>query len=1452
MYLIFDTETTGFPKNNQAPFSDLDNWPRIVQLAWQIHDKNGKLIENKSYIIYPDGFDIPYNATQIHGISTKKAKEEGKSLKKVFEKFNQYVESSLVVIGHNLQFDLNISGSEFFRIGMETELFAKKHIDTQMIGTSVCKLPGGRGGGFKYPKLSELYFFLFEEYFDEAHNATADVNATARCFFELVRNQHISFHDALMGEKEKQNFLKNFSSIVPVFDVLIHKQVGKLKIPKKNNSKVQHFSSEPLIKNTKHYFPFHNHTVFSILQSTTKISDLVKFAYEQKFPAIGICDYGNLMGAFIFINEVKKINHKIIKQNQKNNSKENQNLIIPIIGCQVYLSEDYQNKKFTKNNPDRRYTQVLLAKNQFGYQNLCKISTIGFTKGMYMDFPRIGKDIIQQYKTNLIATTGNLDSKIPYLILNQGISYAEEEFLWWKNVFNEDFYVQIQNHNIPKEDHVNEVLLKFAKKHRVKILAQNSTNYVKKEEHETQYIALCIKFNVLKTNQVRNRFNNYLKMPSNEFYLKNQEEITNLFQHIPEGIENYKEFLSKFSFYDLERSVLLPKFDIPKSFKNPLDEQDGGKRGENSYLRHLTYEGAKTRYENITPIIKERLEFELITIEKTGYPGYFLIVQDLTNEARKMGVSVGPGRGSSAGSVVAYSTGITNVDPIAYDLLFERFLNPDRVSLPDIDIDFDDRGRDKVINYVVEKYGHYQVAQIITYGKLAGRSALRDVSRVLNFPLSEAGKLAKKLPATLSLNKIKLLNKEELSRLVRPEELQEVLLLKKFIEQDDLKAQVIKEAIKLEGCIRNTGVHACGVIITSEDITNLIPITVSRDAELLVSQFDNSVVESTGLLKMDFLGLKNLTIIQDTIELIEKRHKIKINPDEIPLTDKKTFELFQCGETIGIFQFESIGMQKHLKALKPDKFDDLIAMNALYRPGPIKYIPNFINRKHGIEPITYDLTEMKEYLESTYGITVYQEQVMLLSQKLSNFSKGDADVLRKAMGKKQRFTLDKMKGQFIENGIKNGHPGKILDKIWADWEAFAEYAFNKSHSTCYSLVAFHTAYLKAHYPSEYMAALLSNNLNQITTTSIFMEEAQRMGIEVLGPNLNESEYRFIADKKGNIRFGLGAIKGVGIGAIKSIIKERKENGKFKNLFDFLERIDSMATNKKVLDSFVLAGALDELDSYHRAQYFQKEVSGISTIEKLIRYSNQYKEIKKSEKSSLFDGSSEGFEIKRPSIPNCNKWNEFQKLQQEKETIGIYISAHPMDEYKYEITFLNPVNLIDLQTRKNQYLGKKITVVGITTKVIEWKSTEGKKQSGIIHLEDKSSTMAFKIFDDEYIKFKNLYFQENQFLELELILKESRDKQSIYTNILSISFLSEVLKKKVKKITILLEIEKLNEELVQQLIQLFRENPGEQSLILVLKDNDLKLDLNVPRKNKIQISRQLLEFIKEKELKFALS
>lgn len=1275
MYLIFDTETTGLPRNFNAPLSDSDNWPRMVQIAWQLHDENGNLIENQDYIIKPEGYDIPFNATRIHGISTKMAKEEGRDLQEVLAEFKEVLTKAKIVAGHNIDFDYKIVGAEFFRKDMENTLEKIPQADTMEIGTDFCQLGGGKNGKYKSPKLTELYEKLYNEKFDEAHNAAADVNATAQVFFEMMRVGVVTAEHLKIDEAILKHFRETHQNPVKPFPIVIRRQVASLKKKKKTD-----FGDTAEIE-LGDYFNFHNHSIYSSLQATTNISDLVNKALSNEFPAVGITDLGNMMGAFKFVSEVEKANGAIKKQKQefldKKTKAEAENLpfneteprdeLIPVIGCEFYVSDRPEQKQFTKDDPDRRTQVVLLAKNFNGYKNLAKLSSLGYVDGFYFGVPRISRKMIAEYKEDLIALTAGTLGDVPNTVLEFGEQKGEEIFKWWKDNFADDFYVQIQNHEVDEEAHVNEVLLGFADKYDVRILAQNETFYTEKSDANIQDILYCIKDGEKLSSPVGKGFGKRRGLPTQEFYIKDTEEIKAAFRNFPDAFEAYSEFLKKFQPYTLKRDVLLPKFDIPEEFVQIEDAEDGGKRGEMAYLRHLTYKGAEEKYKEITDEIRERLDFELQIIEKTGYPGYFLIVQDFCNEARNMGVWVGPGRGSAAGSAVAYCIGITNVDPIAYDLLFERFLNPERISMPDIDIDFDDEGRDKIIKWVVEKYGKNQVAQIITYSVLGGKSAIKDAGRVLDVSISETNNIAKLVPSTPGMNIAKAFSKYDK---LAPEDKVLADEMKQILENpDDHRFPVLDAAKKMEGAIRNTGIHACGVIITPEDISNLVPITIAaKDADILVSQFDNSVAESAGLLKMDFLGLRTLTIIKHAIKLIKERHGIDINPDDIPLDDAKTYQLFKEGRTIGIFQYESAGMQKYMRELKPTKFADLIAMNALYRPGPIKYIPNFINRKHGVEEIVYDLPETREYLEETYGITVYQEQVMLLSQKLANFTKGEADTLRKAMGKKQKDVLDKMYPKFIEGGEKNNLDVAKLNKIWKDWEAFAEYAFNKSHSTCYALIAYHTAYLKANYPAEYMASVMSNNINNTKQITMFMEDCKAMGVDVLGPDVNESQYAFAVNDKGQIRFGLGAIKGIGEGPSDAIVNARKD-GRFRNIFDFFERVPSSQINKRVAESLVIAGGFDEVDSFHRAQYFDVDNTGRTTLERLLRYGQSFQDSKNEVENSLFADFADEVKIEQPRISPAPEWPNMYKLNKEKEIIGFYLSAHPLDEFKHQYRFI---------------------------------------------------------------------------------------------------------------------------------------------------------------------------------------
>jgi len=1439
MFLIFDTETTGLPKKWNAPISDTDNWPRCIQIAWQLHDELGELIEHQDFLIKPVEFNIPYDAEQIHGISTELAIQNGTSLEEVLKLFNKALSKTKFVVGQNIKFDLNIIGCEFYRTGISSDLNKLPVLDTCTEKTALlCQIPGGRGGKFKLPTLTELHQELFDAPFAEAHNATADVEATTRCFLELIRRKQFTLKELEKSDNYFDNFnTRNPSSfeLVGIKHINLKKKSKALKEKAKKDEKTdrQNKVKSDLNLETAAFTHLHNHSQFSILQSTSSISGLVEAAVKDNMPAVALTDIGNMMGAFHFIKEITNYN------------KNAEVPIKPILGCEYYVCENHLDKK-TKDNG---YQIILLAKNKNGYHNLAKMTSIAYIDGFYY-VPRIDKEIIRKYKEDIIVLSGYMNGEIPSKILNIGEVQAENALLWWKEEFGDDFYLELNDHQQENEAHVNEVILKFSEKHDIKTVASNNTFYIEKEDATSHDILLCVKDGEkIDTPKGRGRGFRY-GLPNDEYYFKSQEEMKALFHHIPESIVNIQEIVDKIETYQLARDVLLPKFDIPIEFVSEKDNEDGGKRGENAYLKHITYEGATGRYSEITDEIKERIDFELMIIENTGYPGYFLIVEDFINEARKMDVSVGPGRGSAAGSVVAYCLGITNIDPLKYNLLFERFLNPDRVSLPDIDIDFDDEGRQKVIDYVINKYGSNQVAQIITYGTMAAKSSIRDTARVLDLPLPDADRIAKLIPL-IKLKNIFGEDEKSLAKVksLRSEELENVNELKSFSEGKGVIADTINQARKLEGSVRNTGTHACGVIITPEDITNLIPVATAKGTDMFVTQFDNSVVEDAGLLKMDFLGLKTLTLIKDTVKIVKALHEIDLNPDDFPLDDVKTFELFQRGETIGIFQYESAGMQKHLKGLKPTEFADLIAMNALYRPGPMEYIPQFIDRKHGREEITYDLPEMEEYLKETYGITVYQEQVMLLSQKLAGFTKGEADVLRKAMGKKIFALLEKLKPKFIEGGKKNDHPEEVLEKIWKDWEAFAAYAFNKSHSTCYAFIAYQTAYLKAHYPAEYMAAVLSNNMSDIKQVSFFMEECKRAGIEVLGPDVNESYYKFSVNKSGAIRFGIGAIKGVGHGAVKTIVEERKENGNFKSIFDVTKRVDLRAANKKSFDGLILAGALDSFEETDRAQYFAFDEKGQTFIEKAIRFGNKFQESKNSAQVSLFGEASE-VQFDEPVIPLCEPWNVMDKLAREKEVIGIYISGHPLDDYKTELKYFCNAS-VEMLNDIDKHEGRELTFAGIISDVQHRVGKNGKPW-GMFTFEDYTDAYEFKLFNEDYLKFRH-YLIPNTFLYIKAMLRRPWQNGDVRPQFTAMHQLQDVLSKMAKKLTIQLDVNFINDKNIASMNSVLKQYKGTQILNFLVYDREEKLKLTMPsRTAKIEISKELIEELNTKNYKFKLN
>ena len=1443
MFLVFDTETTGLPKKWNAPISDSENWPRCIQLAWQLHDTKGDLVSTHSYLLKPEGFTIPFEAEKIHGISTELAQKIGKNIDEILKLFISDYNNCGFLVGHNVKFDINIIGAELFRIGHSIDITKKDVLDTcNELTANVCKLPGGRGGKYKYPTLIEIYSFLFQEKFNEAHNASADVEATSRVFFELVR-KGVFNQSVFKGYPDLIENIKNEDNIpIPLLG-LKHLNLKKESEKIKNSVIKEEFNNEiiadiPDQLKTTPFVHLHNNSQFSVLQSTSRIINLVNKAAEFKMPAIAITDRANMMGCFHFIKAIKNYNSNISKDSE-------QTKIKPILGCELNVCTDH----LDKSHRDDGYRIIFLAKNKNGYQNLSKMCSWGYTKGFYY-VPRIDRNIVEKFKEDLIVLSGNMYGEIAGKILNVGENQAEEALLWWKSLFKQDFYLEMMRHGQEDEDRANQVLQKFAHKHKVQIVPTNNSYYVNKEDANAHDILLCVKDGEKQSTPIgRGRGFRY-GLPNQEYYFKSPNEMKLLFKDIPNSIKNILDVVDKIEEYDLAREVLLPKFNIPDEF---IEKNQSSKDIENEYLKHLTYQGLKKCYDNVNEDLDERILFELNVIKNSGYPGYFLIVQDLIKAARSMGVSVGPGRGSAAGSVVAYCLGITKVDPIKYDLLFERFLNPDRVSMPDIDIDFDDEGRNKVIDYVIDKYGSNQVAQIITYGKMAAKSSIRDTARVLDLPLGEADRIAKLIP-NLKLKDIFEKDEKKLSNDLRSEDYSNVLELKSLSKGNDLQAETINQARVLEGSLRNVGTHACGIIITPDDITNFVPIATAKDSNLYVTQYDNAVVESAGLLKMDFLGLKTLTLIKDTVKLIKYKHDLELDIDSIPLDDSKTYELFQRGSTVGIFQYESAGMQKYLRDLKPTVFEDLIAMNALYRPGPLEYIPSFVKRKNGKEDITYDIPIMEELLKETYGITVYQEQVMKLSQKLANFSKGDADLLRKAMGKKIFDLLNKLKPKFLDGGESNGHPRDILEKIWKDWEAFASYAFNKSHSTCYALIAYQTAYLKSHYPAEYMAAVLSNNMNDIKQISFFMEECKRMSISVLGPDVNESYYKFTVNDNNAIRFGMGAVKGVGSGAVNSIIEGRQEK-KYNSIFDLTKNIDLRAANKKAFDSLVYAGGFDSFKGVHRAQYLHHNGDGITFIEKALKFGSKFQENKNSAQVSLFEDSSE-LQLNEPQIPDCSQWTTLDELKLEKDVVGIYISGHPLDDFRLPMEHFCNASLIILKSL-DQLINKELRLGGIVGEVEHRVSKNGKGWARF-SLEDYKDSYDFRIFGEEYLKYKHFLF-ENNFIHLRILVKEGwRDRDTGKTgdpriNFLAFQQLQDTLDKDAKKLTLQIDVNDFDDNKIEILKKIFKKHKGNKKLEISLFENQEKIKLNMHSENhKISINEDLISSIKNNNIHFKLN
>ena len=1111
----------------------------------------------------------------------------------------------------------------------------------------------------------------------------------------------------------------------------------------------------------------HVHSQYSILDGQAPVKALVDKAIADGMRGMAITDHGNMFG-------IKEFHDYVGKLNKKRGDDEK---FKPIFGCEVYVANKSRHDRIDKR--DNGNHLILLAKNLRGYKNLIKIVSHAWTEGMYYH-PRTDHSELEKYHEDIICCSACLGGEVPQLIMHGQMNQARETIQWFKSVFGDDYYLELQRHKatVARANHetyekqclVNDALIQFARELNIKLICTNDSHFVNEEDADAHERLICLSTGKKLTDE-------NVMLYSKQEWFKTQEEMNGVFADIPEALQNTNEILDKVEIYSIDHSPILPDFPLPDGFKD-----------EDEYLRYLVYEGAKERWPDMTEEQRERLDFELETIKNMGFPGYFLIVQDYIRMAPKLGCTVGPGRGSAAGSAVAYCLGITKIDPLKYDLLFERFLNPDRISLPDIDTDFDDDGRAAVLNYVTEKYGAEKVAHIVTYGTMAAKSAIKDVARVEDLPLPESNRLAKFIPSSPNempeqkdgkKYKITVKNCLECFPEFRAE----------LDNQDPRVGETIRFAEKLEGSVRSTGVHACGVIIGRDDITDWVPVSTATDSDgeiIIVTQYEGGVIESTGLIKMDFLGLKNLTIINEALANIKLNHGKEIDIEKIPIDDPKTYELYCKGQTSGTFQFESAGMQKYLIELHPTCFEDLIAMNALYRPGPMDYIPSFINRKQGREPIEYDIPCMEKYLKETYGITVYQEQVMLLSRQLAGFTRGQSDTLRKAMGKKQIEKMNELETLFYEGGEKNGHDKKVLNKIWEDWKKFASYAFNKSHATCYSWVAYQTAYLKANYPSEYMAAVLSSNLNDVDKLSKYMDECRAMGIEVLGPNINESYKNFSDTKDGRIRFGLAGIKGVGTSCVDSIVEERDKNGAYKDIFDFVQRINQGSCNRKALESMALAGAFDDFKDIKREDFFEVNPRGEAYSETLMRFGQKYQASQQEMQNSLF-GAFGAIEVATPPIPNAEPWSQLERLNRERDLVGMYLSAHPLDPYYIEVNYGCDTPLAEIKNRADE-LDKELTLGGL---VVDFQTRMGKKgnQFGILKIEDYSGSFEFMLFGNKFVDYQKFGVPGYAIVVRGAYEKGYRD--DIRFNVKSIDLLENLKGKMMKNIVISLRDDDLS-------------------------------------------------------------
>lgn len=1224
------------------------------------------------------------------------------------------------------------------------------------------------------------------------------------------------------------------------------------------------------------FIHLHVHTYYSLLDGQSPVEKLVDKAIANGMRGMAITDHGNMFGVKELFNYCNKVNGKL--------KKEGKEPFKPIFGCEMYVAHRKKSDRVKEKGDMGGYHLIVLAKNYNGYKNLIKLVSRAWVDGYYMR-PRTDREDLEKYHEDLIVCSACIAGEVPAKILKNDIAGAREAIEWYKNLFGDDYYLELQRHEVrdphqranretfPLQQQANKVLMELAKEYGIKLVCTNDCHFVNQDNAEAHDHLLC-----LATGKDLDDPNRMLY--TKQEWFKTREEMNEVFADVPEALSNTLEILDKVEFYSIDHSPIMPFFPIPEEFGTEEDtrkritpkelfrefttDENGNdimsqeeaeskikKLGgidklyrikfEADYLAKLAYDGAKRLYGDPLPEeVSERVKFELHIMKTMGFPGYFLIVQDFINSAQdELGVMVGPGRGSAAGSVVAYCLGITKIDPIKYDLLFERFLNPDRISLPDIDTDFDDDGRGKVLEWVEDKYGHDKVAHIITYGTMATKNSIKDVARVEKLPLDVSNRLCKAIPDKLKDGK----------KMNLPNAISEVPELQEAEASADPRlANTIKYAKMLEGTVRGTGIHACGTIICRDAISDWVPVSTAEDKsdpghKLLATQYDGHVIEETGLIKMDFLGLSTLSIMKETVENIRLTHGFTLNLDTIPIDDELTYKLYQEGRTIGTFQFESAGMQKYLRELKPTVFEDLIAMNALYRPGPMDYIPSFIARKNGKEEIKYDIPCMEKYLKDTYGITVYQEQVMLLSRQLANFTRGESDALRKAMGKKKKAIVDAMKPKFIEGGKKNGHDPKVLEKIWADWEKFASYAFNKSHATCYSWVAYQTAYLKAHYPAEFMAGNMSRCISDITKITKLMSECQAMGIPCLGPDVNESQRKFSANKKGEIRFGLSAIKGMGDAAAINIIEEREKNGPYKDIYDFVQRVNLSAVNRKALESLALSGGLDNF-GIRRESYFGETPKG-TFIEILLRYGQTYQQEQNQMQNSLF-GDMGGVEIATPKPPEAEQWSTIEMLKKERDLVGIYLSAHPLDEYSVVLNSMCNLRCDQLtRDMDKQEMAKtaELTFGGIVSSVTS-RFTKNNKPFGIVTIEDFNGQGELALFGDEWTKWQHMLKEEYiVYITATMRQRFANAPNSLELVIKSVEFMNDVKDKRIERFTIYIDSTLLHNSRMNDLEVLLKSNPGNVPLYFNIHDSEHNTDLTLLSHNTtIDPSKKLLNFL----------